>query len=68
MTGDLARFIAVAGIEGGLAAAGLSFGKMNLVAQALQHLRDSDADLRKDLIDDAGDEQGDTRVQFGSLT
>ena len=58
----------IAGIEGGLAAAGLRFREIDLVAQALQHLGDRDADLGKDLIDDAGDEQGDARAHCGSLT
>ena len=68
MAGDLTRFFCVAAIERGLAAAGLSFRKMDLVAQALQDLHDGDADLGENLIDDAGDEQGDARVQSGSLT
>ncbi len=68
MPGDLARFLRIAGVEGGLAAAGLSFGEIDLVAQALQHLRDGDADLGENLIDDAGDKQGDARAQSGSLT
>ena len=68
MQGDLARFIGIAGVESGLAAAGLRFGEINLVAQALQHLRHGDANLGENLIDDAGDKQRDARVQSGSLT
>ncbi len=41
------RFVGIAGIECGLAAAGLSFGKIDLIAEAFQHLRDRDADLRE---------------------
>ena len=54
--GDLARFVCVAGVEGGLAAAGLRFWEINLVAQPFQNLCDGDADLGKNLIDDAGNE------------
>ncbi len=68
MPGDFPRFVRIAGIECGLAAAGLRFGEIDRIAQPLQHLSDGDADLRENLIDDAGDEQGDARVQLGSLT
>jgi hypothetical protein len=39
-----------------------------LIAEALQHLRYGDAHLGENLIDDAGDKQGDARAQSGSLT
>ncbi len=68
MPGDSARFIRVAGVEGGLAAAGLGRGEIDLITEVLQHLRDGDADLREGLIDDAGDKQGDAGAQYGSLT
>jgi len=68
MPGDLARLIGVAGVERGLAATGLGYAKLDFVAQALQHCGDRDANLREDLIDDAGDEQRDARAQSGSLT
>jgi hypothetical protein len=64
---DLPRFVGVTGIESGLAATSLRFGKMNLIAQALQHLRDGDSDLGKNLIDDAGDKQGDALVHWGEF-
>src|SRR3984885_11404047 len=54
--GNLARFFPIAGVEGGLAAAGLRFWEINVVTQSLQNLRDGDADLGKNLIDDAGNE------------
>ncbi len=63
----VARFVRIAGVERRLAAAGLGFGKVDLVAQALQHLRDGDADLGKNLIDDAGDKQGDALAQCGEF-
>ena len=66
--GDGARFIRVAGVESGLAAAGLGFGEIDLIAEALKHLCDGDADLWEDLIDDAGHKQGDTGAHSGSLT
>ena len=68
MAGDGARLVWVAGVESRLAAASLGLGKIDLVAQALEHFCDSDADLREDLIDDAGDEQGDAGAHSGSLT
>jgi len=67
MPRDGARFVRVAGVEGGLAAAGLRLGEVDLITQAFQHLSDGDADLRKYLIDDAGDKQGNARAQSGSL-
>jgi hypothetical protein len=68
MPRDAASFFCVAGIKGGLSAAGLSFGEINLKAQAFQHLGDGDSDLGENLVDNASDEQGDARVQSGSLT
>jgi hypothetical protein len=67
MPGDGARFIRVTGVEGRLAAAGLGFGKINLVAQAIENFRDGDADLRKDLIDDAGDKQCYASAHWGEF-
>ncbi len=59
--------VGIAGIEGGLAAAGLGLREMHLVAQALEHLGDGDADLGIDLIDDAGDKQGDGLAHWGEF-
>ena len=67
MPGDGARFVRIAGVEGGLPAAGLGFWKVDLVAQALQHLGDGDADLRENLIHDAGDKQGDASAHWGEF-
>jgi hypothetical protein len=67
MPGDGARFVRIAGVEGGLAAAGLGFWKIHLVAQALQHLSDGDADLRENLIHDAGDKQRDASTHWGEF-
>jgi hypothetical protein len=41
--------------------------KIDLVAQTFQHFRDGDADLRVDLIDDAGDKQGDAGAHWGEF-
>jgi hypothetical protein len=41
---------------------------VDLIAKAFEHLCDGDADLREDLIDDAGHKQGDTGAHSGSLT
>ncbi len=68
MPGDGASLVRITRVEGGLAAASLSFGKIDLIAQTFEHFCDGDADLRKDLIDDAGDKQGDTGAHSGSLT
>jgi hypothetical protein len=68
MTSDLASFVGVAGIESGLAAAGLGLREVDVVAEALEDLGNGDSHLRKNLIDDAGDKQGDARAQSGSLT
>jgi hypothetical protein len=65
--GDGARFIRVARVEGRLAAAGLSFGKIDLVAEALENFCDGDADLREDLIDDAGDKQCYASAHWGEF-
>jgi hypothetical protein len=56
MPRDGACLVNVTGVESGLSAARLRLGKINLVAQPLQHLRDSDAHLGENLIDDAGNE------------
>ena len=58
MAGDLTRFFCVAAIERGLAAARLGLWEIDLVAQALQHFCHCDSNLREDLIDNAGHEEG----------
>ena len=60
VAGDLRGFVAVAAIEGGLAAAGLCFGKVDGVAEPFEHLGHGQADLGKDLIDDAGGKESDS--------
>src|SRR5579863_3188532 len=55
------RFLGVAAVERGLAAAGLILGEIDLVAEASQHVGCGKADLREDLIDDTGDKEGDAR-------
>src|SRR5262249_39101841 len=55
----LASLVAIAGVEGGLAAAGLRFGKIQLETEAFEHPAYGHADLRKELVDRAGDEQRD---------
>jgi hypothetical protein len=67
MPGDGARFIRIAGVEGGLAAAGLGRGEIDLVAQAFQHLSDGDANLRENLIHDAGDKQRNASAHWGEF-
>ena len=67
MPRDGARFVRIAGIKSRLAAAGLGLRKMNLVTKAIEHLGDGDADLRKNLIDDAGDKQGDGLAHWGEF-
>jgi 3-deoxy-D-manno-oct-2-ulosonic acid (Kdo) hydroxylase len=64
---DGARFVRIAGIKRRLAATSLGRGKVNLVSQALQHLRDGDADLGKNLIDDAGDKQRNGLAHWGEF-
>ena len=59
MAGDLAGFLAIAGVESGLAAAGLILGKIDRVAEALQHAGHGEADCGEELIDHAGDEDRD---------
>ena len=54
-------------VEMRLAAAGLGYGEIDFIPQALKDLCDGDADLRKDLIDDAGDKQGDASAHWGEF-
>ena len=42
-----AGFFAIAAVEGGLAAAGLVFGKIHCIAEPLQHVGHRHADLGK---------------------
>jgi len=56
MAGNFAGVVGISTIKGGLAAAGLSCGEVDLVAQALQHFCHGDSDFWKNLIDDARDE------------
>ncbi len=49
-----------------LAAAGLLFGKLDLAAEALQHLDRGQADLRIELVDVAGDEEADAHGVFAA--
>ena len=53
-----ARFGAIAAVEGRLAAAGLVLREIDPVAEALEHLGHRHADPGEELVDDAGDEQG----------
>ena len=53
--GDGAGFFAIAAVEGGLAAAGLVFRKVDGAAGALQHIGHRHPNFRKKLVDDAGD-------------
>ena len=57
--GHLAGFLAIAGVEGRLAAARLIPRKVDLVAEALQDIRHRHANRREELIHDAGDEYRD---------
>ncbi len=59
VAGDAGGFGAIAAIEGGLAAAGLGFGEIDGVAEALEDGGDGEADLGEDLIDDAGGKESD---------
>ena len=56
---DAARIVMEAGIEAGLAAAGLRLRKAHCKAQVLKHLDDGDAAARVKRIDDAGHEKRD---------
>ena len=54
---DAARIVMEAGIEAGLAAAGLRLREAHVKAQVLKHLDDGDAAARVKRIDDAGHEE-----------
>ncbi len=58
MPGDGARLFAIAGVEGGLPATGLGLGKIDAAADTLKHFGHGESDGGKDLVDDAGDEEG----------
>ena len=62
--GNLPRILSVAGIIGGLAAAGLRARHMHLASGILQQLDGGKADAGAEQIDKAGDEQADARA-FG---
>lgn len=57
MPREHARLVSVAAVERRLPAAGLPLGELYFPADALQHVGHGKADLRKHLVDDAGDEQ-----------
>ena len=52
----LPGFAAIAAVEGRLAAAGLRLGKLDAIAQPLQHLGHGHSHRGEQLVDDAGDE------------
>ena len=54
---DLSRFVAVAAVEGGLAAARLVRRKGQATTRPLQHVGHSHSDVWKQLVHDAGDKQ-----------
>ena len=56
---DCARFVAVAGVEGWLAAAGLRRREIDCDAEALEDVDHGHAGFGVNHIDDAGDEEGD---------
>jgi hypothetical protein len=56
MAGHLPRLLAIAGIEGRLSAAGLVFGKIDLVADALEYVGHGHTHSGEELIYNAGDE------------
>ena len=62
--GQFAGFVAIAGVEGGLTAAGLLFGEDDLDAVLFEELAGGDADAGVEHVDHTGDEEGDA---FGSL-
>ena len=64
---DGARFIDETGIEGRLSAAGLRFAKLDVAAGAFQHFGHGDADLRENLVHQAGDENRDARPRNAGL-
>jgi hypothetical protein len=54
-----ARFVTVAAVKCRLAATGLIGRECQAAADAFKHVRHCHANLRKELIDDAGDKQRD---------
>src|SRR5581483_1231002 len=54
---ELAGLGAITAIEGRLAAAGLRFRKVDLDAQPSEQFNHADADLRKELVNQTGDEE-----------
>ena len=62
--GEFAGLVAVAGVEGGLTAAGLLFGEDDLDVVLFEELAGGDAYAGVEHVDHAGDEEGDA---FGSL-
>jgi hypothetical protein len=59
LEGDGAGLVPIAGVEGGLAAAGEIFRIFDAMAEAFKDLDDADADARKGEVHEAGDEHGD---------
>jgi hypothetical protein len=57
--GDLSGFVPVAGVEGGLSAAGDRLGTSDPVAQPFQDADHVHADLREAGVNKAGDEERD---------
>ena len=62
--GEFAGFVTVAGVEGGLTAAGLLFGEDYLDVVLFEELAGGDTDAGVEHVDHTGDEEGDA---FGSL-
>lgn len=60
---DRARFVDEAGIESRLPAAGLRFTKFDFAAGAFENLGHGEADARKNLVDQAGDENRNAMFQ-----
>src|SRR5438094_261351 len=58
MPRDLAGLLAESAVECRLAAARLAFRKIDVEPQAFQHIDYGHSYFRKQLVDDAGDEQG----------
>jgi hypothetical protein len=66
VAGDGAGLVLVAGIHGGLAAAGLAFRDVNRVSEALKDLGDGEGDVGTELVHETGDKEGDAHVGRGS--
>src|SRR5579864_5238611 len=54
-----ARLVAITAVEGRLAATGLGLGKIHGEAQALEHVRHGQTNLREELVDHAGNKERD---------